>query len=217
MLNSLISYNLGVFQYQNNGVWYTRVLTCSLEDYDLIGIKDLVSLLRYCCSNKRMINCYDYKGLVGQYPILDDSLIKLTCYKMHKLRTQSRLEEVLNGGSSQFDCANYSNSTIKHSGRPLCRFTPNVVGKFSIVGNMIVYNGEKKVFILPTDNYRHIDVIFYNKIFVNLSTGEIVGRYSGLDTNKQYVETEEYWDDSLGRWIVSKQRTTHIAGYKTVL
>lgn len=96
-------------------------------------------------------------------------------------------------------------------------FVPNIEGSFKVENNMLIYNGEKKVFILPNDNYRHIDVVFTNKVFINLETEEVVGRYAGLNQKKQFVETEEYWDSCQSKWVVSKERITSIAGYKTVI
>ena len=130
----------------------------------------------------------------------------LSIYRLHRLKTLDRINELLS--------LSKSSGLLYYENKPYCKFVPFIKGDFTVNGDLICYSGEKKMFILPNDNYRHIDVMFYNKVFINTVTGDIIGRYSGLDENKQFIETEERWDNKQCRWIVTKKRVIEIAGCK---
>ena len=219
MLNSLIPYVLGAYNFKiNEGVWGIRVYVCSLDNFNLTSFNDLDLLLKYCTTNNIKIDCYEYSGdFDSSLPCLDQRYNNLSCYTIHRLRTKTKINELLQKGVQKPSSDFYLKPYIMYNNNPICMFVPNIDGNFKLENNMLMYNGEKKIFILPNDNYRHIDVMFYNKIFINLLTGEIVGRYSGLDNDKQYIKTEEYWDRQQNRWFVTKKRKILIAGYKTAL
>lgn len=212
MLNSLIPYILSIHSFnkidsrgkQRSGV---RLIVCSLDDSDLMKLSDFDTIIKYCRDNNRSIDCYEcLDKSLNNIVDFGDSYNDLSIYRLHRLKTLDRINEILSlSGDSGLLC--YNN-------KPYCKFVPSIKGDFTINGDLLCYNGEKKMFILPNDNYRHVDVVFYNKVFINIVTGDIIGRYAGLDENKQFIETEERWDESQGIWIVTKKRITEIAGCK---
>lgn len=217
MLNNLIQEVLGVYNFRDkNGKIGIRIYTCTHEDSDIQSIGDIQGVLNYCYNTGKRLDCYEHKGVVLKDALwLSDDLNSYNVVQLHRLRSRDKVNELLgvNRTSSQY----YSKPYIYYNNKPMCMFVPNIEGSFKVENNMLIYNGEKKVFILPNDNYRHIDVVFTNKVFINLETEEVVGRYAGLNQKKQFVETEEYWDSCQSKWVVSKERITSIAGYKTVI
>lgn len=215
MFNRLIPHVLSIHNFtkidtrgnKRNGI---RLLVCSLEDTDLIHITEIENIMKYCRDNQRVIDCYEcldeYHTGIHDYK---DAYNNMPFYKLHRLKSINKIQEII----SQCNKKGY----LTYDGKSYCKFVPFIEGSFSIEGNLLCYNGEKRVFILPNDNYRHVDVMFYNKVFVNLVTGDIVGRYAGLDESKQFIETEEKWDEHAKHWIVTKKRVTPIAGCKAYM
>lgn len=215
MFNRLIPHILSIHNFtkidakgnKRNGI---RLLSCSLEDTDLTSIAKIEDIIQYCKANDRIIDCYEcldeFKAGICSY---GDTYNNMAFYRMHRLKSPTKIQELINLSGKQ--------GYLTYEGRSYCKFVPFIEGSFFIEGDLLCYSGEKRVFILPNDNYRHIDVMFYNKIFINMVTGDIVGRYAGLDENKQFIETEEKWDEVTRRWIVTKKRLTSIAGCKAYM
>ena len=220
MFNELIPYNLGVFNYNygdKSGTWLFRCTWGDLDIINLYNTKGLLTAIKYCIYNNKKIICYESSEIiVANAPLISLQQPYMRGITKYRIRTKERFISLINLKSELIkDSCYYNSPNIVVNNKELCMFMPNQRGTFTYSNNMLIYDSDNIIFILPNDYYRHIDVQAYNKIFINFVTGEIAGRYAGLDSsNKNYLETEERWDAIKKRWVITKEKVTPIAGCK---
>lgn len=89
---------------------------------------------------------------------------------------------------------------------PICIWKPafkdsNINSHLYCRDGCIVYNLEKSVYILTSDNIRHRQVRLGESFSINLSSLECIRYISKIDKNSVYREKKQYFNRQLREWV----------------
>lgn len=104
---------------------------------------------------------------------------------------------------------------IKIGNHIYCYWNPSIKSTFNMIENntILCYDAKQDVFVLRSNDGRHLPATIVNKLYINVQTGECVAYYIG--PNSQYTEwisTKEIWT-ALG-WHILSQSSEPIIGWK---
>lgn len=104
---------------------------------------------------------------------------------------------------------------IKINNQIYCYWNPMLKSTFNMIENntILCYDISKDVFVLRTNDGRHLPATITNKLYINILTGECVAYYTGPSNQyNEWISTKEVWTP-LG-WHVLSQSSEPIIGWK---